>query len=127
MFPRLREAAFLITASIHLSSCVTGSRLRPVPGNEAVAVPRYIELAGEQSIATIHFPPGLYALALEDRRGYYYRSTRPVIQHSFAGFDKVQGGIFLAKTRRTVRAYVMRAGGRTLIGHLRPAQYSFRE
>ncbi|HEV3408728.1 MAG TPA: hypothetical protein VG095_00405, partial [Chthoniobacterales bacterium] len=88
--------------------------------------PRFIELTEEQSIATVHFPRGLYSLDAEDARGYYYRSLGPVIKRSFAGFDRYEGGIFVAKNGRSIRGYIVWAGGYTRIGDLRRAPYRFR-
>ena len=78
-----------------------------------------IALEEEQSIATVHFPRGLYRLEAEDNGGYYYRSPRPLTKHAFAGLQPYQGGIYLRKTPpRRLRGYLVWAGGRTKIGNL---------
>lgn len=126
MFSRRSAAVLCLLAAAFLSGCVSSRHLRYVEANEPTRVPRYIELAEEQSVATVHFPPGLYSLDLEDDRGYYYRAPRSVVKHSFAGFDRYEGGIFVAKKSRRVRGYLVWAGGRTHIGNLSRAKLSFR-
>ena len=126
MFPAARAALLAVAAAACLTSCASTRHLRFVEAGEAAAVPRFIELHEEQSVATVHFPTGLYSLELEDDRGYYYRAQRPVIKHSFAGFDPYEGGIFVAKKSRRLRGYIVWAGGRTHLGNLSRAKLSFR-
>ena len=90
-------------------------------------MPRYVELNEEQSIATVHFPRGLYALEAEDDGGYYYRSARPLTKHAFAGLQPYDGGIYVRKAKRALRGYVVWAGGRTKIGNLTRAGVEFRD
>lgn len=98
-----------------------------IAGREAMPLPRFLELASEQSILTIHFPAGIYSLDLVDDDGYYYRALRRVMRHSFDGFDQQNGGIFVNKSSRQVCAYIVWAGGRTKIGDLSRARISFRD
>lgn len=94
----------------------------------AVSALQSVELHEEQSIATFHFPRGLYSLDSEDSTGYYYRATHQIMKHSFAGFAQYEGGIFVAKgTRTKVCGYIIWAGGRTKIGDLTRAHYTFRD
>lgn len=91
-------------------------------------MPRYLELREEPSIATFHFPPGLYALEAEDNGGYYYRAPRQVTKHAFAGALPYDGGVYVRKGKRQkLRGYVVWAGGRTKIGNLTRADYEFRD
>lgn len=62
-----------------------------------------------------------------DDTGYYYRAPQSVQKHSFAGSDPYDGGIFVRKgTPLRLRGYVIWAGGRTKIGNLSRAKYTFR-
>jgi hypothetical protein len=78
--------------------------------------PRGLELQEERRIATMHFHPGLYSLDSSDRTGYYYRAPEGVIEHGFAGSQRREGGIFLARTTSKLRGYVVWAGERRKIG-----------
>jgi hypothetical protein len=124
---RLRTTFLCLLCLGSLASCAGTRHLRYVEAGEATSVPRYIALEEEQSIATVHFPRGLYSLDLEDDGGYYYRAPGSVIKHSFAGFDRYDGGIFVAKQSRRIRGYLVWAGGRTQIGNLSGAKYAFRD
>ena len=110
------------------ASCASERNYRPIPPGEGPAVPRYAELNEDRSIATVHFPHGLYTLEAEDDDGYYYRSPRPLTKHAFAGLQPYDGGIYLRKAKRAVlRGYVVWAGGRTKIGNLTRAGIKFRD
>ena len=90
-------------------------------------MPQFIELHEEPSIATFHFPRGLYALEAEDNGGYYYRAPQHLAKHAFAGAMPYDGGIYVRKgPRKKLRGYVVWAGGRTKIGNLTQASYRFR-
>lgn len=91
------------------------------------SVPRYLELAEGRSIATFHFPAGLYAFELADKDGYYYRALKRVVNHSFAGPITQNAGIFVSKSNGKVRGYVVWAGGRTRIGNLSRAPIRYRD
>lgn len=105
-----------------LTSCVSSRVAEPAH------VPRFVDLREEPAISTFHFPRGLYSLDSEDAAGYYYRAPRSLIKHSFAGFAKYDGGIFVPRTQRTrIRGYVVWAGGVTRIGNLAHARYAFRD
>ncbi|MDQ2919716.1 MAG: hypothetical protein M3R10_07560 [Verrucomicrobiota bacterium] len=108
-----------------LTSCAGNRRFRS--SNEHEAVPRYLELSDEQSIATYHFPAGIYSLDSVDDDGYYYRALTRVVKHSFAGPTTQNAGIFVSKRNRRVRGYVIWAGGRTKIGNLSRARISYRD
>lgn len=81
-------------------------------------MPRLLRLQHEQSIATLHFPRGDYPFVREDRDGYYYRAPRGVMKHSFAGAERVDGGIFSSKKTDRLRGYIIWAGGTTRIGNI---------
>jgi len=112
-----------LALALLLTSCVSRPRAAV-----ATAVPRFIELQNESSIATFHFPRGLYSLDSEDDQGRYYRAPRRIVKHSFAGFAPYEGGIFIRKDdRRQARGYIVWAGGRTKFGDLSRAHYIFRD
>jgi hypothetical protein len=119
---RLIGFAFL---ALVLTSCAGHKQFRSTFENGSA--PRYLELAEERSIATFHFPAGLYSLDLADDDGYYYRALRRVVKHSFAGPTTQNAGIFVSKWNGKVRGYVVWAGGRTKIGNLSHARISYRD
>lgn len=111
-----------------LTGCSSERNFRAIPPGEGPAVPRYVDLRAPLQIATVHFPVGSYVLTAQDNGGYYYRSPRPVTKHAFAGRQQYEGGIYLRKgARRKVRGYLVWGGGRTKIGNLAQADYSFRD
>ncbi|MGI9088705.1 MAG: hypothetical protein ACR2HH_13355 [Chthoniobacterales bacterium] len=113
-----------LTSCLLLNSCASNSS----PRAEIAPPPRYLELQDEPAISTFHFPRGLYSLDSEDRAGYYYRSPRGLMKHSFAGFAKYDGGVFLPRVDRArLRGYVVWAGGVTKIGNLSRARYVLRD
>ena len=116
----------LCFATVPLVSFATDP-VRFLENGEATSVPRYLELASEQSISTIHFPAGLYSLDQVEEDGYYYRALHRVVRHSFAGFDQEKGGIFVSESSRQMCGYIVWAGGRTKIGDLSRAPISFRD
>ena len=111
--------------ALALTSCAGNRHFRPT--NRSESVPRYLELENQQSIATFHFPTGIYSLDSVDDDGYYYRSLGRVVKHSFAGPTTQNAGIFVGKRKRVVRGYVIWGGGRTKIGNLSRARISYRD
>jgi hypothetical protein len=125
---RLIRFVFLYFAGATLLiSCAGNRHLRYANEGEPSSVPRYLELAEEQSISTVHFPAGLYSLDLVDDDGYYYRARGQVVKHSFAGPAPQDAGIFVSKQNRRMRGYIVWAGGRTKIGNLSHARITFRD
>jgi hypothetical protein len=105
---------------IGLVSCATHERF--------AAPPRVLEVYSERRVATLHFPPGSYILASEDRRGYYYRAPGGVVEHTAAGQIRRDGGIFVSrKNRDRLRGYVMMPYGLTHVGNLSRIEHEFRE
>ncbi|MDQ6913427.1 MAG: hypothetical protein M3128_11205 [Verrucomicrobiota bacterium] len=111
--------------ALALTSCAGSRHLRST--NQSEFIPRYLELADAQSIATFHFPVGLYSLDLVDDNGYYYRAIGRVVKHSFAGPTTQNAGIFVGKRKREVRGYIVWGGARTKIGNLSRARISYRD
>jgi hypothetical protein len=120
------EAAALIAALL-LTSCLGSRQFHFVnPGNMDVRA-NYIELHSEVSAATLHFPAGLYTLYAIDKRGYYYRAPKKIIQHTAAGLVLREGGMYVRKNDpRRMRGYVFIAGALTHVGRFsaqeRPAR-----
>lgn len=122
----MRLVFSLLVAGL-LAGCARDRPLRTIHAAESVPVPRYIELEREQSIATVHFPPGLYSLDSADHTGYYYRGPRRLRRNSAAGAVTEEGGLFLSGSNRRLRGYIVWAGGRTKLGNLSKAPHSFRD
>ena len=127
MFCSLCRFSIFVVCVALLTSCAADRHLRNFSAAESASasVPRFIELAEEQSISTIHFPRGTYVLEAEDNRGYYYRAPRRVVKHTFSGLEPYEGGIFLARKDRTLRGYIVWAAGRTKVGDLSRARFTF--
>lgn len=121
----LSRAIACVAIAHLLTSCASDRHSHSTAG-VAARVPQLIQLEEERSVATVHFPRGLYSLDREDNRGYYYRATHRVIKHSFAGFDSYEGGIFVPKNGRRLRGYIVWAGGYTKLGDLSHAKFTFR-
>ena len=106
-----------------LFACVLSSCAAPRAVDVDAPPPRGIELQEERKIATMHFRPGLYSLDSSDRTGYYYRAPEGVIEHGFAGAQRREGGIFLARYTRKMRGYVVWAGERRKIGSVSRVEF----
>ena len=89
--------------------------------------PRYIELLADKQVATLHFPAGLYSFYAVDDVGTYYRSPRPVLQHTGGASVRHNGGLFLTKRNpKRLRGYIFYAGALTHIGDLTRAPHILR-
>lgn len=115
-------ACFL--CSFLLVSCASEHNFRAADATEPT--PRFLELADEQSFATVHFPRGLYLLDSVDDTGYYYRSAQRVMKHSFGGSYPQEGGIFVSKRNGKARGYIVWAAGLTKIGNVGRSHYRLR-
>ena len=123
----LRILAPVVVVALLLEGC-GGGRFRTVGPTPPTGAPRAIELYSEISVATLHFPPGIYSLHAADSKGYYYRAPRQIMQHTGAGRVARDGGLFVAKrNRKKIRGYVYWGGGLTHIGKFSPKQFAFRE
>jgi hypothetical protein len=111
-------APFYLLISILVSSCVSDHLRVPANGPPPNAA-RYVELLSEKQVATLHFPAGIYSFYAVDNKGFYYRSPRPVIQHTAAGSMSYHGGIFVSgRDPKKLRGYIFFAGGLTHVGDL---------
>lgn len=111
------SAVVTVIAAVLLTSCLGSRQFRFVNPGEASARANYVELHSDVSAATLHFPAGLYTLYAIDKRGYYYRSPRKVIQHTSAGLVLREGGVYVQKNNpRKMRGYVFIAGALTHVG-----------
>jgi hypothetical protein len=114
-------------AALLLSSCGGTHHFRATGPGQTTSTPPYLELRSERSAGTLHFPPGIYVLNAVDDKGYYYRSPRRIVQHSFSRGISYDGGIFVEKRdQRRLRGYVIMPGGLTHVGNLSGADYEFR-
>ena len=101
-----------------LTSCAN-HHFRVVHNNAAIRAAAYIDMPGEQRIATLHFPAGSYYLYAADDVGYYYRAPRKIIEHIPGGSVSHDGGIFVPRNNpRRMRGYVFRAGALTHVGNI---------
>jgi hypothetical protein len=117
-------AAVLILSC--LSLCCGGRNFRVTNAAEMPSAPASIELRSEHSFGTLHFPPGIYVLNAVDDAGYYYRAPRKIVQRSFSGVVKHDGGIFVSKRdSRKLRGYVIMPSGLTHVGNLSQADYTY--
>ena len=117
----------LAAMSFVITACA-GSPHPPAEAPGSVNAPSTIQLEAEARVASVHFPAGIYSLSAADRIGYYYRSSRGVIQGSGPGRVVRQGGIFVSKRNRAkLRGYVYFGGSVTHVGNLSHAHYEFRE
>jgi hypothetical protein len=122
---KIRVAALGVTSFV-IAACA-GSPHPPAEAPGSVNAPSAIELQSETRVASVHFPAGVYTLSASDRIGYYYRSSRGVVQGSGPGRVVRQGGIFVSKRNQTkLRGYVYFGGSVTHVGNLSHARYEFR-
>jgi hypothetical protein len=120
------KVATLAVTSFVIAACA-GSPHPPAEAPGSVNAPSAIELQAEARVASVHFPAGVYTLSAADRIGYYYRSSRGVIQGSGPGRVVRIGGIFVSKRDQTkLRGYVYFGGSVTHVGNLSRARYEFR-
>jgi hypothetical protein len=107
-----------------LACCASGHYPSPTEGQQ----PRHLQLAKSISVATLHFPAGIYLLTSENDQGYYYAAPRPIVQHTAAGSVFRKGGIYVNKrNQRKLRGYVYWAGALTHIGNFSRAKHEFRD
>jgi hypothetical protein len=110
-----------------LSSCGGNRHFRATNPAETSSIPPYLELHSQRSVATLHFPRGVYVLDARDDNGYYYRAPRKIVQHSFSGSLQRDGGIFVAKRDQgKLRGYVILPSGLTHVGDLSRTDHEFR-
>lgn len=115
----IARALVLIVALLLFAGCASAPRaaLREPP--------HAVELEMECRIATMHFRAGVYVLQAADNSGWFYRAPERVLEHSFGGSYKHEGGIFLARDSGSIRGYVVWAGGRSTIGSISSATVRF--
>lgn len=114
-------------AALLLVSCGGGHHFRSTTAAETTSTPPYLELHSARSVGTLHFPQGVYVLDAIDDKGYYYRAPRKIIQHSFSGGLRRNGGIFVARRNQgRLRGYVIMPSGLTHVGNLSRTDHELR-
>jgi hypothetical protein len=109
----------LFTLVFLLCSCAGSRHFHPIAAEGPPSAPRYLELKSGASVATLHFPAGVYSLYAEDDVGYYYRAPRKIAEHSRGTPIWHEGGIYVNKLdARRLRGYVFWAGKLTHLGNL---------
>ncbi len=125
-----QSAAIALTAlaAAILTGCAGGRHYHAIPAEGPRPTPRYLEIQREVSVATLHFPAGVYSLNAEDDVGYYYAAPRKVMQHTAIGSKPRDGGVYVNKRDpKKLRGYVYWAGARTHVGNFSRVKYEFRE
>ena len=121
--------AHLLVAGLFLalcSSCAWG-RHHSIPSEGPPRTPRHLQLDRPISVATLHFPAGVYSWRSEDAAGYYYAAPRPIVQHTALGSVFRKGGIYVNKRDpRKLRGYVYWAGALIHIGDFSKKKHEFR-
>ncbi len=106
-------------------ACVGSRNFQVIDSAQTNTAPPYLEIYSEVSVATLHFPPGIYSLYASDSRGYYYRAPRKIIQHTASGPLPHEGGIYVRKNRTQLRGYVFVAGALTHVGNFSDLDHRF--
>lgn len=123
----IRLVVTLIVA-LFLAGCAGSRHYHSIPAEGPPSAPRYLELRSGASVATLHFPAGLYSLSAADDVGYYYAAPQKIVQRTAAGSTSRNGGIYVNKRDpRKLRGYVIWGGARTHIGNLSRVRHEFRD
>ena len=118
--------AFLF--SIVLLSCAGARHFRAIPAEGPIMAPRYLDLASDVSVATLHFPAGTYSLYAEDSAGFYYRAPHKIAEHSAGLPIWHDGGIYVSKRNSDrLRGYVSWGGKLIHVGDFSRRRHEFRE
>jgi hypothetical protein len=116
-----------LSVTVLFTACGGTDRRHSVDQAATRSAPPYLELRSNTSVATLHFPRGVYVLDSEDGNGYYYRAPQKIRERSFYGGLPHEGGIFVSKrNQRKLRGYVIMPYGLTHVGNLSSADYQFR-
>ena len=122
------RAAVSLLVALVLTSCAGSRHYHPIPAEGPPETLRYLELRAEASVATLHFPAGVYSLHAADDVGYYYAAPRKIAQHTALGSKFREGGIYVNKRNPAkLRGYVILAGARTHVGNLSRVKHEFRD
>jgi hypothetical protein len=128
-FKKRTSIAAVMTAALAflMSGCAGGRHYHVVAEGPGESAAHYLELGKPASVATLHFPAGVYTLQAADDVGWYYRAPRKVLQHTGGASVPRSGGIYVNKRNpRKMRGYVYLAGGLIHIGDLSRARHEFR-
>lgn len=117
-----------LMVALVLTGCAGSRHYRAIPAEGPPPTPRFLEIQREVSVATMHFPRGVYCLSAEDDVGYYYAAPRKIMQHTAVGSTARDGGVYVNKRNpHKLRGYVYWAGARTHLGNLSRVKHEFRE
>jgi hypothetical protein len=123
-----KTLAARVAVALLLTSCLGSRNYQDIPAEGPPPTAQYLEIESEISVATLHFPPGVYTLSASDNDGFYYRAPRKIIQHVAGGSVPHQGGIYVRKTNPgNLRGYVFMSGALTHVGNFSNAPHEFRE
>lgn len=126
-FPLTLRVVTCLNVALLLAACGSTHHFRKTNPTETPSTPPYLELLAEPSAGTLHFPRGLYVLDAVDDNGYYYRAPQSIIQHSFSGSIRRNGGVFVSKRdQRRLRGYVIMSSGLTHVGNFSRVDHEFR-
>ena len=109
------------------ASCLGSKQFQNIPAEGPPPTAQYLEVESEVSVATLHFPAGIYTLYASDSNGYYYRAPRKIIQHTGGGSVPHEGGVYVRKSNSGVlRGYVFVSGALTHVGNFSNVRHQFR-
>src|SRR5438552_18846655 len=101
------QRLLLSTLAFLLCSSCANHHFRISADGPPPTSPHYVELLADKQVATLHFPAGIYSFYAVDDTGSYYRTPRPILQHTRGGSVPVNGGIYLSKRiRRQLLRYI---------------------
>lgn len=120
--------SLLFFAALISGGCAGSRNFHPLDESAASAAPRFLELRRSAQSATLHFPAGIYVLTAEDDAGFFYQAPQKIVENSFSGPLRHEGGVYLQKSRRGhLRGYVYWYGGLVHVGDLSRAEYVLRD
>lgn len=110
-----------------LASCLGSKQFQTIPAEGPPPTAQYLELQSPVTVATLHFPAGLYTLYATDSTGYYYAAPQKIMQHTAGGSLAHAGGVYVRKRDpNNIRGYVFVTGALTHVGNLSRVEHRFR-
>ena len=122
-----RYRFMVVFVALLFASCLGSRNYQDIPAEGPPPTAQYLKIESEISVATLHFPVGVYTLSASDSTGYYYRAPQKIIQHVAGGWVPHQGGIYVRKDNRgNLRGYVFMSGALTHVGNFSNVEHQFR-